>query len=712
MTTTEPVNGYDVTVMNKRASGTSAVTVTPPRNLRGDIEVEITTVSESETVDVVIEAEDGPVQEPARFSLGTQDEARTVVNIKVTSNGNTLSPKELARVLAKDQKEGLEICLPVSPALLEEAERLDRRLELLHKQGDVWTAVAKYDPENPGMICATLTDFSRYAVGYEDERVAFAKDVGQPTYVFRTGTAVSEKLPAVVSGDEPITYMLTDKDGNVAKLPAGLIYKLPGDKVGDDGTMTGTPTTPTDQQDYTLTATDEDGETATFKFSIKVKPGIESRDLGLVLAGVGRTLATDAVEILGNRFGPPASRLQITLGGQVLRLTAPAASSPPSPSSSSPTPSPLAGEGRGEGGLLRGEGGVLRGEGSLLQSEAQESAARPAGGPSPWQRATGLAIGVARALGVAINTPPPHSPSPLAGEGQGEGGLLRGEGSIMASTPTDTFRGPRDWQSPFRIQPVSGRDLLARSAFELPLTRTGEDGVPSWILWGRGSASGFSGQPEEGFKMDGRLYSGYVGLDYRRDSLLMGLAVAHSTGDVNYERTGGSKAGADVELTSVLPYVHWQPRPGLGVWSLLGAGWGEMDLKLVGDTQTRSTRLTSWLGAVGGRQALTTWQGIDLAAKTDAFLTTVRAAGTTEVPEAQGHAQRMRLLVEGRTAVDVSSVSRLEPRLELGGRWDNGTRGAGPRRRNWAAGWRIRGRIGVERRRAGAVSAAARGRGV
>ena len=98
-----------------------------------------------------------------------------------------------------------------------------------------------------------------------------------------------------------------------------------------------------------------------------------------------------------------------------------------------------------------------------------------------------------------------------------------------------------------------------------------------------------------------------------------------------------------------------------------------MDLKLVGDPQTYTTRLTSWLGAVGGRQALTTWQGIDLAAKTDAFMTTVRSADKTNLPGARGHAQRVRLLVEGRTAVEVSSVSRLEPRLELGGRWDNGT---------------------------------------
>ena len=111
------------------------------------------------------------------------------------------------------------------------------------------------------------------------------------------------------------------------------------------------------KQNYTLIATDAYNQTAELPFTIEVQPGIESRDLALVLAGIGRTLASDAVEILGSRSGPPPSRLHVTLGGQVLRLTAPAGSAPapaapsasgaPSPLPSAP--SPLAGEGRGEG---------------------------------------------------------------------------------------------------------------------------------------------------------------------------------------------------------------------------------------------------------------------------------------------------------------------------------------------------------------------------
>ena len=368
----------------------------------------------------------------------------------------------------------------------------------------------------------------------------------------------------------------------------------------------------------------------------------QRRVLSLVLAGVGRTLAADAVEILSSRSGTPASRLHVTLDGHILPLTAPPE---PAPSPSSASPSPLAGEGRGEGG----------------------PAAKP--GTGTWQRVTGVALGVARALGVTVDVP-----TPLAEESRGEGRMLRSNRSLPSRFPAGALR-RNARQSPLRLRPVSAKDLLARSAFNLPLTRTGADGLPAWTLWGRGAASGFSGQPQNDFTMTGNLYSGYVGVDYRpKPAVLLGLAVAHSTGGVDYTLTGASQAAVDVEVTSILPYAHWQPTPSLGVWSMLGAGWGNMAVETaVSAGLRRTTDLSSWMGAVGGRQALITWQGIDVAAKTDAFLTTMKSDGRVGLAAARGRAQRVRLLMEGRTAVDLSPVSRVQPRLELGGRWDSGT---------------------------------------
>ena len=88
-------------------------------------------------------------------------------------------------------------------------------------------------------------------------------------------------------------------------------------------------------------------------------------------------------------------------------------------------------------------------------------------------------------------------------------------------------------------------------------------GAVAWTLWGRGTASGFDGQPKADFLMAGTVLTGYLGVEYRlQPNVLLGLAVAHSQGDV------------DVRLTSVMPYALWSPRPGLGVCGLVGAGCG------------------------------------------------------------------------------------------------------------------------------------------
>ena len=343
------------------------------------------------------------------------------------------------------------------------------------------------------------------------------------------------------------------------------------------------------------------------------KQRVERRDLKTVLAGVGRTIASDAVEVLSGRFGASAgSQPKVTVGGQMLRLT----------------------------------GGK---EGETLK------------------QVTNAAVGVARMFGVT---------------GGANGRTPEGTGDAAAlSRHPGLFDGGTDrtnWRAPVRIRNVSVKDVLARSAFELPLSRTDDGGVAGLTLWGRGMASNFSGSPDTGFSMDGDLYSGYVGLDYRLDpKIMLGLAVSHATGDVDYEvtrATNQAKVGLDIQLTSVLPYAQWQPYAGLGVWGMFGAGWGEMDLDIAGINENQTTDLTLVMGALGGRQALISWNGIDFAAKADAFRSTLRSQGkeNENLPSARGNSGRMRLLVEGRTEWMISPVSRLQPRLEVGGRWDSG----------------------------------------
>ena len=104
----------------------------------------------------------------------------------------------------------------------------------------------------------------------------------------------------------------------------------------------------------------------------------------------------------------------------------------------------------------------------------------------------------------------------------------------------------------------------------------------------------------------------------------------------------------DVTLTSVLPYAHWSLRPGLGVWGLFSAGWGNLQLR--DEAGKVKTDLEMLMAAVGARQEVLTWRQIDVAVKEDAFLTEFEAGADDRLPKTAGDAQRLRLMVEGRTA--------------------------------------------------------------
>ena len=309
---------------------------------------------------------------------------------------------------------------------------------------------------------------------------------------------------------------------------------------------------------------------------------VRGRALGMVLAGTGRWVAADAVDVVEERFTPPAEGARVALGGQTLDL---------------PAPGFVAGDGRDvhRDGLERSHAAVGRGEGL-------------------W-------------------TPP-------------------------------------------GVEPPSAAELLARSWFDLPLTPRDGAGAagetPALRVWGRGSAGGFDGKPEAGLTMDGDLVGGYLGLDYRlRHDVLVGVALAHAQGDVEYAVESVMSGEVDLELTSVLPYAHFSPRTGLEVWGLLGAGRGGVELK---DEAGRvETDLQMWMAAAGLQQDVATWREIDLALKADGFLTELKTDARAGLPKAAGSAKRVRVGLEGRRQWEISPVSRMTPSLEIGGRWDGGS---------------------------------------
>ena len=317
---------------------------------------------------------------------------------------------------------------------------------------------------------------------------------------------------------------------------------------------------------------------------------MRARAMSMALAGMGRWVAADAMDVIEGRFaGSQAAEAQVGLGGRTL---------------------PLAGAG----------------------------AQGPTGAAAPGTRFARYGLDPGR--------------------------------------PQGPVRADEGWRwTPEDSRTAFSADSIARSRFNLPLGRQVDGGAPGgasgWRIWGQGSVGGFDDEPAAGSTIDGKVVAGYLGLDYRpRQDAMVGVALAHSRGDVDYAMESVTSGQVDMNLTSVLPYAHWSPRDGLGTWGLLGAGWGRAELQDEGGRV--ETDLRMWMAAAGLRQDVASWQEIDLALKADGFLTELKTGAKPGLPKAKGEARRLRLLLEGSSEWEVSPVSRMTPRLELGGRWDGG----------------------------------------
>ena len=224
-------------------------------------------------------------------------------------------------------------------------------------------------------------------------------------------------------------------------------------------------------------------------------------------------------------------------------------------------------------------------------------------------------------------------------------------------------------------------DFLQQSSFHLALSEGGDgDDDRDLSIWGRASSGRFSGQPSTGLSSDGEVVTGYLGVDGKVGNLFAGVALAHSTGDVDY---GVSDFGGnlDMSLTSVLPYANFQLNEKLEIWSMVGIGWGEADFQdavRTGRTEAHATRgtldLSMRMAAVGANRALATWQNIDLELKSDAFVMSMdgEANGGSAQPEVSARAQGIRLALAGRKELVATEQGRLGANLEFGGRWDGG----------------------------------------
>ena len=544
-----------------------------------------------------------------------------------------------------------------------------------------------------------------------DRMPEFADGVAAQRY--RVGVPIVDlALPAATGGDGALRYALAPEP------PGGLRFDAATRE------LSGTPTEAMGATEYRLTATDEDGDAAALSFEIEVADPItvsiaDARAMEGEPLEFGITLSEPAPEAVtvvwrtidgtarspSDYAAPPGGRGELMIGAGRSAAAIVVATVDDDLAEGEETftvtlvgaSNAELGDGEATGGIVDDDLESTRAEalqwslaafGRTVATEAVDAVgrrfrsggpgARPAprgwNAPGDWNAPPGGGPGMAGAGWTtgAWSDPAAGGPAGFGPSGgfSGPGGATPGA-SRAARRPAGTF-GPRRsaWD-----------ELLSRGAFETSLGATGDDGAEGgqWTLWGRGSIGRFGGQSGEALALDGEVRTGHLGVDARLPDrgLLLGVALSHSVGELDYRAPGSGLDGGrvDLDLSSVLPYGHWTPREGVTLWGLLGVGWGEVDLTDGFGGATTDTAMR--MAALGGRGELASWRGLGLALKGDALVVGMEGSAWARgdlagLPKVDGNASRLRVMMEGRREWRSSERSQLGLSLEFGGRWDRG----------------------------------------
>ena len=500
----------------------------------------------------------------------------------------------------------------------------------------------------------------------------------------KTAAIVALVLPNANGGDDPLTYSLSPA------LPAGLALDMAS------RTIAGAPSAEFARTEYTWTATDEDGDVAMLTFAIEVGMAVTAA-IADVSASEGAALSfpvtissalpvpvtmsyrtMDGTASAGEDYTAASGTLTFAPGVTQMEIDVNVMSDPLAEHDETFTVA-LAelvnaefADDQATGTIVDDDMEAARGE-ALTQSLAAFGATvaadvvagvsgrfqeGPPTAPAAGSGSFGVAATVARFFAGASERQYAANPNAdlLGGPGATDAFALGGHGARLGDSPG-----------------IAAADLLRGGSFLMPFggAAAGTD-RGKWTLWGKAATSRVS--TDAGFAVDGRVDTAFLGVDARmpRNSLV-GVALARSSAEFDYLQTGVSEGELDLDMTTLLPYVHWTLCNGLDLWAM--AGFGNGDAMLVDDLGEARTDTSLRLAATGLRRELAQTETLNWALKADAVIASLRADEVHgALAAADADVQRLRLLVEGRRewAASGNEQTRLGAGFEFGARYDGG----------------------------------------
>ena len=447
-------------------------------------------------------------------------------------------------------------------------------------------------------------------------------------------------------------------------------------------TLSGTPTELTRSRTYTYTATDSSGETASLNFTIAVVD--ESGDAIPTFGFAGRTIPRQSYVLdrgIGRVTLPAATGADGSVEYSISPELPTGVTFDPSTRVLSGTPSELsAPRTYTYTATAVGESASLTFALSVAEPRTVTERERET------VTETVAAVAAATVSNVTANIGSRFAAA-RSGTGAVVGGVPVNFAQVLSEAPARdahfTLREDFRAEQGSATRTLELDELIHTSTFQIALGAAAEDGEPmgralQWTLWGRGDLQFFGSDPGDRTGYDGDLKAGYLGADVRLgDRWLAGAAVSRTGAQADYERVEGANDGhLDVSLTSVHPYVRFAPDARTEVWSVLGAGVGEIEDG--GGSAVATSDLTMWMGSTGARRALAPAGPVDLALLGDAQFVRVETEDGDEARVIQGltvDVWRLRAGVEGSYTSVLENGAAVTPFAEIAGRYDGGDGG-------------------------------------
>ena len=229
---------------------------------------------------------------------------------------------------------------------------------------------------------------------------------------------------------------------------------------------------------------------------------------------------------------------------------------------------------------------------------------------------------------------------------------------------------------------ISLADILKRSSFfygsddiEREQDAPDSEGFKGWSTWGSTATTRFNGH-DDSLRIEGEVFTAFLGIDARWNQWLTGVVLAHSDGQGTFTHETANGGSTTSTLTTLNPYVQYRFSDRTSVWGTIGVGEGDLALTTTGTSASVETDLEMMLAAFGGRGILSTHGAktghFELALRSDTMVSRTTSGASVNLQSAAGSASRVRVMLEGAGTWTFASKGVLMPTIEAGLRYDDG----------------------------------------